>query len=155
MNVPDGDTMVIGGIITDNKGRSRDGVPWLADLPILGFLFRSQSDSTSRTTLYFFVTPHIMRDRDFADLAELSYRKKLEAADTIGADRVRVIDPTFGQEKRSVDMRGLEVPLYRSPPRGDVPGNQVGIEPGRVQSMLRDAPPAGDGRDAAGSGARA
>lgn len=139
VNVPDGDTMVIGGIITDNKGKSRDGVPWLADLPLVGWLFRSQSDSTSRTTLYFFVTPHIMRDRDFADLAEISYKKKLEAADTIGADRVRVIDPTFGQDKRkSVDMRGLEVPLYRSPPRGEVQGGQVGIDSGRVQSMLQD-----------------
>jgi general secretion pathway protein D len=139
VNVPDGDTMVIGGIITDNKGKTRDGVPWLADLPLLGWLFRSQSDSTSRTTLYFFVTPHIMRDRDFADLAEISYKKKLEAADTIGADRVRVIDPTFGQDKRkSVDMRGLEVPLYRSPPRGEVQGGQVGIDSGRVQSMLQD-----------------
>ena len=139
VHVPDGDTMVIGGIITDNKGRNVSGVPWLSDLPLLGWLFRSQSDSTSRTTLYFFVTPHIMRDRDFADLAEISYKKKLEAADTIGADRVRVIDPTFGQEKKSVDMRGLEVPLYRSPPRGEVPGKQVGIESGRVQSMLQDA----------------
>jgi general secretion pathway protein D len=139
VNVPDGDTMVIGGIITDNKGKSMNGVPWLADLPILGWLFRSQSDSTARTTLYFFVTPHIMRDRDFADLAEISYKRKLEAADTIGADRVRVIDPTFGQEKKSVDMRGLEVPLYRSPTRGEVQGGQVGIDSGRVQSMLQDS----------------
>ena len=116
VNVPDGDTMVIGGIITDNKGKSRDGVPWLADLPLVGWLFRSQSDSTSRTTLYFFVTPHIMRDRDFADLAEISYKKKLEAADTIGADRDPRHRSDLRQARKSVDMRGLEVPLYRSPP---------------------------------------
>jgi len=138
VNVPDGDTMVVGGIITDNKGKSHSGVPFLADVPLLGYLFRREGDSSSRTTLYFFVTPHIMRDRDFADLAEVSYRKKLEAADTIGADRVRVIDPSFGQSKKGLDMRGLEVPLYRSPPRGEVQGNQVGLEPEKVQSLLRD-----------------
>ncbi len=138
VNVPDGDTMVIGGIITDNKGRSHSGVPFLGDLPLLGYLFRRQGETTSRTTLYFFVTPHIMRDRDFADLAEVSYRRKLEAADTIGADRVRVIDPSFGQEKKGVDMRGLEVPLYRSPPRGEIRGSDVGIEPGKIQGMLKD-----------------
>jgi len=140
VNVPDGDTMVVGGIITDNKGRSHVGVPFLADIPILGYLFRRDGNSSSRTTLYFFVTPHIMRDRDFADLAEISYKKKLEAADTIGADRVRVIDPTFGQTKKGVDMRGLEVPLYRSPQRGEIQGNQVGIESGKIQGMLKDAP---------------
>jgi general secretion pathway protein D len=138
VNVPDGDTMVIGGIITDNKGRSHSGVPFLGDIPILGYLFRRQGESSSKTTLYFFVTPHIMRDRDFADLSEVSYKKKLEAADTIGADRVRMIDPTFGQTKKGVDMRGLEVPLYRSPPRGEVRGSEVGIEPGKIQGMLKD-----------------
>jgi general secretion pathway protein D len=138
VNVPDGDTMVIGGIITDNKGLSHSGVPFLGDLPVLGYLFRRQGDSSSKTTLYFFVTPHIMRDRDFADLAEISYKKKLEAADTIGADRVRLVDPSFGQEKKGVDMRGLEVPLYRSPPRGEVRGSEVGIEPGKIQGMLKD-----------------
>jgi general secretion pathway protein D len=138
VNVPDGDTMVIGGIITDNKGRSHSGVPFLGDIPLLGYLFRRQGDSSARTTLYFFVTPHIMRDRDFADLAEISYRKKLEAADTIGADRVRVIDPSFGQSRKGVDMRGLEVPLYRSPPRGEVQGSEVGIEPGKIQGMLKE-----------------
>jgi general secretion pathway protein D len=138
VNVPDGDTMVIGGIITDNKGLSHSGVPFLGDLPVLGYLFRRQGDSASKTTLYFFVTPHIMRDRDFADLSEISYKKKLEAADTIGADRVRLVDPSFGQDKRGVDMRGLEVPLYRSPPRGEVRGSEVGIEPGKIQSMLKD-----------------
>src|SRR5262249_37609581 len=63
VNVPDGDTMVVGGIITDNRTKDRSQVPWLGDLPILGQLFRNDSDSSSKTTLYFFVTPHILRDR--------------------------------------------------------------------------------------------
>src|SRR5205823_4006816 len=36
INVPDGDTMVIGGIITDNKSRTKNSVPFLGDIPILG-----------------------------------------------------------------------------------------------------------------------
>jgi general secretion pathway protein D len=150
VNVPDGDTMVIGGIITDNKGRTHNGVPILGDLPILGFLFRRQSDSLDRTTLYFFVTPHIMRDRDFADLSEVSYKKKLDAADAIGADRIRVIDPTFGQREQGVDLRGFEVPLYRSPARGEVDRSAVGLDPSQMNSLLRDdlePPPAHEPRD--------
>jgi general secretion pathway protein D len=138
INVPDGDTMVIGGIITDNKGTERRSIPWLGDIPILGYLFGSNSTSGNKTTLYFFVTPHIMRDRDFADLAEYSYRRKLDAADAIGSDRIRVVDPTFGREKKGVDMRGFEVPLYKGPERGEVKTDAVGLDPTKVSDMLKD-----------------
>ncbi len=141
VNVPDGDTMVVGGIITDNRGTTKSSVPWLGDIPILGYLFSSSEESQSKTTLYFFVTPHIMRDRDFADLAEYSFKRKLSAADTIGADRIRVIDPTFGREKGGVDMRGFEVPLYRGPQRGEVRDDAVGLDAARVNEMLKQ----GDG----------
>ena len=138
VNVPDGDTMVVGGIVTDVKGKTHNGVPWLSDIPLLGALFRRQGESSQKTTLYFFVTPHIMRDRDFADLAEVSYRKKLDAADVIGAERIRVIDPAFGQKRKGVDMRGFELPLYRSPARGEIQGNAVGIDPGQVPVLLEE-----------------
>jgi general secretion pathway protein D len=139
VNVPDGATMVVGGIITDNKGKTRDSLPWLGDVPVLGFLFRHDSDSLSRTTLYFFVTPHIMRDADFADLAEMSYRKKLEAADTIGADRLRVIDPKFGHEGEHLDMGSFEVPLYKSPSKGEVGKEDVGIDAAHMNELLKNA----------------
>jgi type II secretory pathway component GspD/PulD (secretin) len=126
VNVPDGDTMVIGGIITDNKGRTRRSLPWIGDIPVLGYLFSDTEDSQSKTTLYFFVTPHIMRDRDFADLAKYSFERKMGAADAIGADRIRLVDPSFGQKEEGVDLRGFEVPLYRGPSRGEVKGESVG-----------------------------
>lgn len=139
VNVPDGDTMVVGGIITDNKSHQRRGVPWLSDLPILGFLFRADADTNDRITLYFFVTPHILRDKDFADLAELSFQKKLEAADRIGADRIRMVDPTFGKDNGpGVHLSGFEVPLYRSPSRGEVGGDEVGIDPQKRSEMMRE-----------------
>ena len=98
VNVPDGDTMVIGGVITDNNTFDRQQTPWLGSIPLLGALFRSDSNDESRQTLYFFVTPHILADEDFADLAALSFEKKLEASAVIGQDRVRIIDPNFGTE---------------------------------------------------------
>jgi hypothetical protein len=111
---------------------------------VIGALFRNDSDSQNRTTLYFFVTPHIMRDQDFADLAEISYRRKLEAADTIGADRLRVIDPRFGREGEQLDLQSFEVPLYRSPAKGEVDQESVGLDPARMNEVLKEAknPPA-------------
>jgi len=136
VNVPDGDTMVIGGIITDNKGRTRRSLPWIGDIPVLGYLFSDTEDSQSKTTLYFFVTPHIMRDRDFADLAKYSFERKMSAADAIGADRIRLVDPSFGQKEEGVDLRGFEVPLYRGPSRGEVKGESVGLDAVKVEEML-------------------
>jgi general secretion pathway protein D len=143
VNVPNGDTMVIGGIITDNKSESRTSIPWLGDLPVVGWLFRRDTDTANRITLYFFVTPHILRDKDFADLAQLSYEKKLAAADKIGADRIRVIDPRFGASTApGVRFEGFELPLYGSPARGEVQGGDVGIDAQKRAKMT--TPPGGD-----------
>lgn len=52
-------TMVIGGLLSDDISNSFDKVKWLANLPILGPLFRSKSFQTKRTELLIFVTPKI------------------------------------------------------------------------------------------------
>lgn len=132
VNVPDGDTMVIGGIIVDNKSKTETGIPFLADIPLIGRLFRRDEESGSRTTLYFFVTPHILSDADFADLAEKSYEAKLDAAEVIGADRIRLVDPAFGQSEHGIDLSGFDVPLYKNPPSGEISSQEAGIDPGRA-----------------------
>ena len=137
VNVPDGDTMVIGGVISDQQQKTRNGVPWLANLPLLGAFFRRDADTNTRTTLYFFVTPHILRDPDFADLAEISYKKKLAAAEVVGKDRVRVVDPTFGTRPDAIDFGSFEVPRYKPAERGDVPPAELGVDPARRAELLR------------------
>jgi type IV pilus assembly protein PilQ len=59
MLVRDGDTAVIGGIYQRNSGLSYAKVPFLADLPILGFFFRSRRESDDRTEFLVFITPRI------------------------------------------------------------------------------------------------
>ncbi|MFT5150756.1 MAG: general secretion pathway protein D [Planctomycetota bacterium] len=139
VNVPDGDTMVIGGIIIDNTQTTTNQVPILGDIPILGQLFRRDSETQDHTALYFFVTPHILRDEHFADLAEISYRKKLEAADTIGAKRIRLIDPAFGESQQGIDLSGFDLPLYTSPQAGEVDEETIGLDKVEIKNLLRDA----------------
>jgi len=137
VNVPDGDTMVIGGIVTDNKRLTANKVPWLGDIPLLGWLFRRETDNNDRTTLYFFVTPHILHDVDFADLSEISYRAKHDAASVIGLDRVQKIDPAFGSGRDGIDLESFELPLYRGPERGEIDGDSVGMDPMKRDELLR------------------
>lgn len=145
VNVPDGSTMVIGGIITDNKGRERNSTPWLGDLPVLGALFRRDEDSESRTTLYFFVTPHILDDKDFADLHELSYRIKMDAARTIGADRVKLVDPNFPGADDRIDLSSFDVPLYTPAEPGEIDAAEYGHDPvERSHALLGEMDDAAD-----------
>ena len=131
--------MVIGGIIIDNHSETVDKIPFLGDIPILGRLFRRDSQSGTRTTLYFFVTPHILDDSEFADLAEISYQKKVDAAGTIGTDRMRVIDPKFGGDHGMINLDGFDIPLYQSPPRGEVDSASIGKSPQEIQAALEKA----------------
>jgi len=58
--VRDGDSFVIGGLTQDSSINTRDKVPLLGDIPILGQAFRTDKSSRSKTELYIVVTPHIV-----------------------------------------------------------------------------------------------
>ncbi len=56
-----GETVVIGGIYTQDKSDNRARVPWLADLPVVGALFRKRSQSDIRNELLIFLTPKVLK----------------------------------------------------------------------------------------------
>jgi general secretion pathway protein D len=74
--VPSGGTMVIGGIVTEDKENTIQKVPLLGDLPLLGWLFQREQDSFDKVTLYIFLTPYILYDYEFGDYRELTRDRK-------------------------------------------------------------------------------
>jgi type IV pilus assembly protein PilQ len=58
--VRDGETMVLGGIYVVESGNNRSKVPFLADIPLLGTIFRSSTIADERRELLIFVTPRIV-----------------------------------------------------------------------------------------------
>jgi type IV pilus assembly protein PilQ len=58
--VKDGETTVIGGIITDTTSHTETGVPFLAKIPGIGWLFRKKDDRDDKTELIIFITPKII-----------------------------------------------------------------------------------------------
>lgn len=65
--VRDGQTVVIGGLIGTSTELINSGVPFLKDIPLLGYLFRKQTTSKNRTELAIFITPYIVRTDAEAD----------------------------------------------------------------------------------------
>ena len=61
MRVKDGDTIVLGGLITEQDVSSVQKIPLLGDLPIIGSMFRNLSQNKSRNEVVLMVTPHVMR----------------------------------------------------------------------------------------------
>ena len=78
VNVPDRHTVVIGGLITNDASESTQGVPFLWKIPILGHLFRRDQSDSTKTTLYVFVTPTILFDKNYGDLKDVSATRKEE-----------------------------------------------------------------------------
>jgi general secretion pathway protein D len=69
-----GATVVIGGLIRDDKTRITKKVPLLGDIPGLGVLFTSQRDRTQKTNLLIFITPHIMTSQE--ELEQITNTKR-------------------------------------------------------------------------------
>lgn len=68
----DGQTVVLGGLISENNSDGSTQVPILGDIPILGNAFKSQSDRTNRVELVVMLTPRIIKsDQDINDLMEI------------------------------------------------------------------------------------
>lgn len=62
----DGQTIVLGGLITDDTTHSRQSVPFLGDIPGLGRLFRSDGKSNEKRNLLVFIHPTIVRNNNDA-----------------------------------------------------------------------------------------
>ena len=61
LRLKDGETQILGGLITDQDVQTANRVPFLGDLPILGRLFASQKDSKDKTELILSITPRLVR----------------------------------------------------------------------------------------------
>ena len=74
VTVPDKSTVVIGGLISDTTNRDTSGVPWLSDIPLLGYLFKDTVKSKERDELIILIQPTVIESD--ADLASMNEAEK-------------------------------------------------------------------------------
>ena len=79
VTLTDGQTVVIGGMITENRTSSDAGVPYLKDIPGLGLLFSTQSPSKERTELLVFITPYVISDAGDSRRITDQFQHQMEA----------------------------------------------------------------------------
>lgn len=75
--VEDGATIALGGLIRDNRTRTKSGIPLLQDIPYVGNLFGVTDDSQTRTELIVLITPHVIRNAQNANEITEELREKL------------------------------------------------------------------------------
>jgi general secretion pathway protein D len=96
--VDDGQIIVLGGLIEDKFSDIKSKVPILGDIPLIGWLFRSESRSKTRTNLMIFLRPIVMRDADTQN------KLSLDRYDLIRA-----------QQQTSQPSRSYVMPINESP----------------------------------------
>jgi len=86
--VKDKETVVIGGLIQDQEGETISKVPFLGDIPGLGWLFKTTNKTRQKTNLMILLTPHIIKDA--ADLATVSDDQRVKFGES--AKAVKPVD---------------------------------------------------------------
>jgi general secretion pathway protein D len=67
VTVQDGQTVMLGGLISESNSLTRDAIPGLSEIPVLGELFGNRNGGKARTELVVFITPHTLHDENQAD----------------------------------------------------------------------------------------
>ena len=73
LRLKDGETQILGGLITDEDRNTSDKVPLLGQIPILGHLFSSDGGNKSKTEIVLSITPHVVGNSKLPDAREMEY----------------------------------------------------------------------------------
>jgi len=75
--VADGETIVLGGLISDNVSDNKNGVPYLYNLPIIGSLFGGTKKENEKTELVILITPRVVKSKQDSRVISNEFKRKL------------------------------------------------------------------------------
>jgi general secretion pathway protein D len=107
--VPDGQTVVIGGLMENNKQSADYKIPILGDIPLIGNLFKRQTKDYTKTELIVFLTPHIVAAPE--QLVKLSASERANSALTPKAFTEQELDRFLD----TVPVKGAKTPVGNAP----------------------------------------
>ena len=111
--VSNGESVMIGGILQETQSAVQTKVPFLGDIPILGWAFKSTTDTVRKTNLLVVLTPHIVREPE--DLAMLTVQKR-ERFHTAAGDGMNLTEKEKQARQEALEA-GIELPADSNPVR--------------------------------------
>lgn len=102
VSVRDGETVILGGFIRSEKRDSNSGVPFLKDIPLLGYLFRSTSRSDQRVELMILIRPKVLQTPEDAALVAVEEKGKMPGISK--AERAFNADEAKEQKKHAKEI---------------------------------------------------
>jgi general secretion pathway protein D len=81
--VRDGETVALGGLISDSINNSDGGIPVVRDIPVVGHLFDNVSKNKTRTELLVLLTPHIIRTEQDSRTMTDEFRRRMKAIEPV------------------------------------------------------------------------
>jgi cell division septation protein DedD len=114
--VRDSEAVMIGGILAETQSSSEDRTPWLAKIPILGWLFKNTNDGVRKTNLLIILTPHIVRDPDDLNRLTVERRERFRDAAKEGIDYT---EEELEQRRRALEA-GVDLPKDPNPVRREL-----------------------------------
>ena len=80
VSVESGQTIVLGGLISDSRSGTKSGIPLISDIPLVGNLAGTTDNTVAKTELIVFITPHVIRDSAEAERVSEELRAKILGA---------------------------------------------------------------------------
>ncbi len=133
--VKDGDTVVIGGIIGQDATEGEWKIPFFGDIPLLGWFFKSHETRSTKTNMFIFITPHIIKNP--ADIAAVTLQKEDDMGTVLPA-----VERELHKEKNMEHAMKLTILGYEKLGEGDVQGAKeyflkaLGINPENPYALI-------------------
>jgi type IV pilus assembly protein PilQ len=70
VRLKDGETIILGGLVKNQETETREKIPFLSDIPLLGVLFRKNVKARTKSNLVVYITPHILTKDNVVDLKQ-------------------------------------------------------------------------------------
>ena len=133
IRLAEGETNILGGIITDMESTSMTGIPGLKEIPILKLLFAQERKSRDQTEIIVMLTPHIVR---MPNILESNMRGLYTGSETIPRLRTSTNVPTVGTTEPPA------VPAGQPPAVNPAPGATGNVPPAVTPPAVTAVPPA-------------
>lgn len=100
-------TIVLGGLITDDRTTAKSGIPGLGDLPVVGRLFSSSSEGAQKRVLFVFLRPTILRNRSEVGRVATERFQRLRSIEARPSNSTDLIAEPRPIRKLPVEIDGL------------------------------------------------